>query len=160
MSGSEWPTLASEEPDISIAWGDLRAGSAAAVPAGQRVVVRAYRGKSQAEAARWVQPDADRLAAAGYAPVAQSWAQGSWGAGAFLLAILLILAFGIGLLILLALLIWRPAGTLTVTYQLREVEPPAAAEEPTKVCPDCAETVQAAARICRFCRHEFGEAVA
>ncbi len=25
----------------------------------------------------------------------------------------------------------------------------------TKVCPDCAEVVLAAARICRFCRHEF-----
>ena len=24
-----------------------------------------------------------------------------------------------------------------------------------KTCPDCAEQVQAAARICRFCRHEF-----
>lgn len=28
----------------------------------------------------------------------------------------------------------------------------------TKVCPECAERVQAAARICRFCRHEFGPA--
>ena len=28
----------------------------------------------------------------------------------------------------------------------------------TKVCPDCAETVQAAARICRFCRYEFAPA--
>lgn len=27
-----------------------------------------------------------------------------------------------------------------------------------KTCPDCAEQVQAAARICRFCRHEFSEA--
>jgi hypothetical protein len=27
----------------------------------------------------------------------------------------------------------------------------------SKVCPDCAETVLAAARICRFCRHEFPE---
>ncbi len=30
--------------------------------------------------------------------------------------------------------------------------PPAAG---TKLCPDCAETVLAAARVCRFCRHEF-----
>lgn len=26
----------------------------------------------------------------------------------------------------------------------------------TKVCPDCAETVKAAAKICRYCRHDFG----
>lgn len=30
--------------------------------------------------------------------------------------------------------------------------------EPTKVCPDCAETVLAAARVCRYCGHNFGEA--
>ena len=41
------------------------------------------------------------------------------------------------------------AGKLTVTYRLK------AAAEATKVCPDCAETVLAAARICRFCRHAF-----
>jgi hypothetical protein len=28
-------------------------------------------------------------------------------------------------------------------------------ETATKVCPDCAETVMAAARVCRFCRYEF-----
>jgi hypothetical protein len=29
------------------------------------------------------------------------------------------------------------------------------AEDPVKVCPDCAERVKAAARICRFCGHRF-----
>ncbi len=32
---------------------------------------------------------------------------------------------------------------------------PNAGDADTKACPDCAETVQAAARICRFCRYEF-----
>jgi hypothetical protein len=36
-----------------------------------------------------------------------------------------------------------------------DVEPD---QRSTKVCPDCAETVLAAARICRFCRHEFEHA--
>jgi hypothetical protein len=27
--------------------------------------------------------------------------------------------------------------------------------QPTKVCPDCAETVKAAARVCRFCGYRF-----
>lgn len=29
--------------------------------------------------------------------------------------------------------------------------------EQTKKCPECAETVKAAARICRFCNHRFSE---
>ncbi|RVD15411.1 MAG: hypothetical protein EOS73_28695 [Mesorhizobium sp.] len=33
-------------------------------------------------------------------------------------------------------------------------------EGDTKTCPDCAETVQREARICRFCRHDFGSAAA
>jgi hypothetical protein len=30
-------------------------------------------------------------------------------------------------------------------------------EQKTKTCPDCAEPVKAAARVCRFCGHPFGE---
>lgn len=51
----------------------------------------------------------------------------------------------------------RSDGRLAVTF-VRAAAPEPATTPPgaTKVCPDCAETVQAAARICRFCRYEFG----
>src|SRR4029079_2815589 len=31
-------------------------------------------------------------------------------------------------------------------------------DEATKVCPECAETVKAAAKVCRFCGHRFDAA--
>jgi hypothetical protein len=82
------------------------------------VIVRSYRAKSQAEAAKLFQADAAQMAMAGYYPVSQSWAPGQWGCGAFLVALLLALVL-IGFLIFIYLLIVKPDGTLTVTYQYR-----------------------------------------
>lgn len=79
------------------------------------VVVRRYQG-SQGETANAMQYDAQQMAAAGYRIVAQSYAPGQWGAIAFLVALVLCL-FLIGFLIFVYLLIVKPAGTLTVTYQ-------------------------------------------
>lgn len=94
-------------------------------------VVRVYRGNQQADAARAFQAEAVVLAKLGYTPTSQSWAQGQWGCGAFLLALILFVVL-IGILIFLYLLIVKPEGTLTVTYELQSegaAKPPRAASE-------------------------------
>jgi hypothetical protein len=96
--------------------------SQAAAPSvgGAGVEVRNYHAKTQEAAALLFQQDAAQMAQSGYFPVSQSWAQGSWGGGAYLIAALLILLFGFGLLILGYLIIVKPDGTLSVTYQWRQ----------------------------------------
>jgi hypothetical protein len=54
----------------------------------QLTIVRTYRG-NQNEATRLFQSDAATLATEGYFPISQSWAEGSWGCGAFIVALLL-----------------------------------------------------------------------
>ena len=83
-----------------------------------QIVVRSYKAKSQAEAAGVFQADAARMAASGYYPISQSWAQGSWGCGAFLIALLLCIVL-VGILVFIYLLVVKPDGTLIVTYQQR-----------------------------------------
>jgi hypothetical protein len=82
-------------------------------------IIREYKGKQQKDANGAFAAEAARFAAVGYVVTSQSWAQGQWGCGAWLLGAILILAIGFGLLILLYLLVVKPAGTLTVTYTLQ-----------------------------------------
>lgn len=134
--------------------------SRAADVGASQTLVRVYKAKSQADAVAQFQADATRLAFSGYRPVAQSWAQGQWGCGAFLLAVILFIVL-IGILIFIYMLLVKPDGTLTVTYS--RVDTQAATAEtaksdesgPMKTCPQCAEQVKEAAKICRFCRYEF-----
>ena len=121
----------------------------------KQVIVRRYIG-SQDGAMETFQSDSARMAAEGYFPTSQVWTPGEYGCGAFLVALLLCFVL-VGILIFIYMLIVKPDGTLTVTYELSAISANSAnvvlVEE--KVCPRCAERVKAAALVCRFCGHEF-----
>jgi hypothetical protein len=103
------------------------------------IVVESYPGRTQGDAGAVFDQRARFMASRGYYPISQSWAEGRPGVAR-------VIAIGVFSTAI------RPAGFLTVTYRREEAVPPSAEE---KVCPMCAESVKAAARICRFCGHEF-----
>jgi hypothetical protein len=124
----------------------------------ERVVVRRYVGKQEVAIAAF-QKDATKMASDGYVPTNQTWVEGSYGCGGFLVALLLCLIL-VGILVFIYMLFVKPDGTLTVTYEKQKMNSSDNiddAGEAGKVCPDCAETVKEAAKICRYCRHEFKE---
>jgi len=82
------------------------------------ILVEAYKGK-QREATACFQAHSIEMAAEGYLPTWQSWAPGEWAREAYIVAVLLIFLFGIGILFLAYLLIVEPEGVLTVTYERR-----------------------------------------
>ena len=82
------------------------------------VLTRAYHGKP-ADVALQQEIDAQALALEHYYPTSENYQAGEWGSGAWALAALLILAFGLGLLVLIYLVAVKPAGYLTVIYERR-----------------------------------------
>src|ERR1700686_1342705 len=117
---------------------------------GQRVVVRTYVGRTQADASNQFRRDAATLANQGYYPTSQSWAPGAYGCGSFLVALLLCVVL-IGILVFVYMLIVKPEGTLSVTYERRAISTSStnAVSGAEKACPKCAEQVKAAALVCR-----------
>src|SRR6516162_3238531 len=77
------------------------------------ILVKAYKGK-RGEAASQFRADSIEMAAGGYFPKWQSWAPGEWPKKAYVVAGLLMLFFGMGILVLAYLLNVEPDGTFTV----------------------------------------------
>ena len=96
--------------------------------------------------------DAQSKSKEGYYPVSENYTQGQYSGWDFLIAFLLCFIL-IGIIIFIYMLIVKPKGRLTVTYEYREAENEIS-------CPMCAEKVKAAAKICRFCNHPLGESEA
>ncbi len=84
-------------------------------------VVRTYKG-TQAQAAKDFQSEAAHLAPQGYVPTSQVWAPGSYGCGSFVLAALLCFVL-VGVIVFIYMLIVKPPGVLTVTYQRVDAAP-------------------------------------
>tara|TARA_B110000285_G_C14844627_1_gene477007 strand:+ start:11 stop:556 length:546 start_codon:yes stop_codon:yes gene_type:complete len=123
----------------------------------EKVIVKNYKGK-QSDATSLFERDAIRMADKGYYPTSQSWAQGSYGCGSFIFALLLCILI-IGLVIFIYMLVVKPDGILSVTYELKEENTDAKYSNienlNEKECAQCAEKVKVKAKICRFCRYEF-----
>jgi hypothetical protein len=85
-------------------------------------LLKAYKGR-QGEVAALLQADYIEMAAEGYFPTWQNWLPGEWTREAYVVAVLLILLFGVGLLVLAYLSIAEPDGTLTVAYERRAAAP-------------------------------------
>ncbi len=125
--------------------------------------IKIYKGKKE-EAAKLFEKNAVTMEKEGYFPISQSYEPGTWGCGAFIVALLLCFIL-IGIIVFIYMIIVKPEGALTVTYEYRgrkekaiaNIEPAEEKKENEKICPQCAESVKSAAKICRYCQFDFVE---
>lgn len=112
----------------------------------KNTITRRYKG-TESSANSAFRKDAEKMAIKGYKPISEIYEQGRWTQSQFFLALFFCL-FIIGIFALLQMLLTKPKGALFVTYKLIE-------KPDTKACPQCAETIKYAAKVCRFCGYRY-----
>jgi len=101
-------------------WGD--AGLPADPALWPLVITRMYGGNFK-KATDLAAEESPKFAAQGYVVVGQQYVPGSWSTSAWIIALLLIV-FVVGLLVLVFMVVAKPPGTLTVTYQRQAPQAP------------------------------------
>lgn len=118
-----------------------------------KTVVRTYKGSIQ-DATAAFKKDALEMAKYDYYPTSQNYTPGQYGCGSFIIALLLCLIL-VGILVFIYMLIVKPPGVLSVTFEHRSDTQASMENIDDKTCPMCAEKVKQQAKICRYCGHAF-----
>lgn len=84
----------------------------------KKIITKTYKGNLKAATAK-LNRDAEKYLNQGYKIASQTYTPGTWGCGAFLLALALCFIL-IGILVFIYMLIVKPAGELAVTYKWGE----------------------------------------
>jgi hypothetical protein len=85
---------------------------------GSPIFIRTYEGRTYEDLVQAFHDDATLLLAQGYEPTGQHYIEGEWSVFRAVVATVL-LPFLVGIVLWLQMLLWRPVGTLTVTYVRR-----------------------------------------
>ncbi|MES2210159.1 MAG: hypothetical protein V4515_08240 [Chloroflexota bacterium] len=135
-----------------------RLADSAEVAANGPIVVRRYSAGTEVAALAAFRRDAADVIDRGYSLAGQTWEQRGFSGAAYLIALILCPVL-IGVPVLLFMLSKGRGRVLTATFERKGPPASSPVEDPTRICPRCAETIKAAALACRYCGQTLGQSI-